>query len=262
MHTQIVLSVIFASIIVVYSVRYKLLTISGGVAAFILAVLVFGFGGWPWAVPLLAFFFLSSLLSKTGKEQKTRFKNTFEKTGIRDWGQVAANGGLPGIFIALYILKPDDLYYQLYLVALAVATADTWATEIGVLFSSSPRYITNFKTVEPGISGAVSLLGTLASLLGSFLIGTIGFLFLKINADQFLLITLSGFVGALIDSYIGATIQGQYRCVVCDSYTERKTHCETPTKIIKGYNFINNDMVNFLSALFATIIYFIISSNL
>ena len=257
MNMQILIAVILAVIIVIFSLRYKMLTKSGAVAAFLLAVLVFGFGGWAWAIPLLAFFFLSSFLSKTGKEKKQKFKNTFEKTGVRDWGQVAANGGLPGLFVFLYALTPNELYYQLYLVALAAVTADTWATEVGVLFSQKPRFITNFKTVEPGISGAVSLLGTLASLVGSFLISTIGFLFLKIDAYQFLLIIVSGFLGSVIDSYIGATIQGQYQCTVCNNYTERKIHCGQPARLIKGYRFINNDLVNFAAALFSVAIYFL-----
>ena len=258
MNNQILISVVLAVIIVILSLRFRLLTKSGAAAAFILAVLVFGFGGWAWAIPLLAFFFLSSFLSKTGKEKKQRFKNTFEKTGVRDWGQVAANGGLPGLFVFLYAITSNELYYQLYLVALAAVTADTWATEVGVLFCAKPRFIKNFKTVEPGISGAVSLLGTLASLVGSFLISAIGLLFFKIDAEQFLLITISGFLGSIIDSYIGATIQGQYQCTVCHDYTERKTHCGRPTKILKGYRFINNDIVNFAAALFSIAIYFFI----
>jgi len=258
MSIQILIAVFLAIIIVFISLRYKLLTKSGAAATFILAILVFGFGGWAWAIPLLAFFFLSSFLSKTGKEVKQKFKNTFEKTGVRDWGQVIANGGLPGIFVFLYALTPDKLYYQFYLVALAAVTADTWATEIGVLFSAKPRFITNFKTVEPGISGAVSLLGTLASLVGSFLISAIGLLFLKIDAYQFLLITISGFLGSIIDSYIGATIQGQYQCTVCNDYTERKVHCGQPAKLIKGYRFINNDLVNFTAALVSIFIYFLL----
>ena len=255
MSIQFLIAVILAVIIVVFSLRFNLLTQSGAVAAFILAVLVFGIGGWAWAIPLLAFFFLSSFLSKTGKEKKQKFKNTFEKTGVRDWGQVAANGGLPGIFVFIYALTSNELCYQLYLVALAAVTADTWATEVGVLFSQKPRFITNFKAVEPGISGAVSLLGTLASLVGSFLISTIGFLFLKIDAYQFLLIMTTGFLGTIIDSYIGATIQGQYQCTVCNDYTEKKIHCGQPAKLIKGYRFINNDLVNFLAAIFSVTIY-------
>jgi len=255
---QVLLGVFLALIIVILSFKAKFLNFSGSVATFILAVLIFGFGGWKWSVPILVFFIISSLLSKAGKKRKEKFKNTFEKSGVRDYAQVVANGGLAGLFIFIHIFHPEPLYYHLYLVSLAAANADTWATEIGVLFKTTPRMITSFKKVEPGVSGAISFFGTFASFLGSLIIAFSGYFF-SISLEHFIIITIAGFFGSIIDSFLGATIQGQYQCSVCALYTEKKIHCDSLTNKEKGFRWLNNDLVNILSALFSILLFIFLS---
>ena len=58
--------------------------------------------------------------------------------------------------------------------AVATATADTLASEIGVL--QEPRLITNFKKVPAGTDGAISILGTSAAIVGAGIIGFASFL--------------------------------------------------------------------------------------
>ena len=230
-------------------------------ATFVLAMIVFGLGGWAWAVPILTFFILSSLLSKAGKRRKQTFSDTFEKSGVRDVGQVLANGGLAGLFALLGYFFNNDLFYQLYLVSLAVVNADTWATEIGVLFGK-PVLITTFKPAQPGVSGAVSFFGTLASLTGSFIIALSGLYFFNnlTNKTALLItITLSGLVGSIADSFMGALVQGQYTCSVCGKYTERKIHCAQPTNLISGQAWLNNDWVNILATVVGLIFYLLIT---
>lgn len=254
---QLAIGTLFGFTLVVVSYRFHFLTLSGSIATFILAVLVFGFGGLAWTIPILVFFFISSILSKTGKTKKQKFKNTFEKTGIRDYTQVIANGGLAGLFLLGWIFFPHPVFFHLYLVALASATADTWATEIGVLSKSKPILITSFKKVEPGVSGGVTLYGTLASFSGSLTIALSGYIFSR-DLTATMLITIAGFLGSLMDSLLGATIQGQYKCSQCNSYTEKKIHCGSNTIISKGLNWFNNDLVNIFSAIGASIIFFIL----
>ena len=255
---QVILGSFLAFLIVLLSYKAKFLNFSGSVATFFLAVLIFGFGGWKWSIPILVFFILSSLLSKAGKRRKEKFKNTFEKSGTRDYAQVIANGGLAGFFVFLHIFYPEPIFYHLYLVSLAAANSDTWATEIGVLFKTTPRMITTFKKVEPGVSGAISFFGTSASFLGSFIIALSGFIF-SISLSHLLLITISGFFGSIIDSILGASIQGQYQCTRCKAYTEKKTHCNSKTDRIRGFQWLSNDMVNILSVLISIFLFFLLS---
>ena len=83
-------------LVAVLSWRAGLLTGSGAVATFWLAVPVFGFGGWMWTAPMVTFFLLSSLLSKVGRRVKAQYDLMFEKGDRRDWAQVVANGGIAG----------------------------------------------------------------------------------------------------------------------------------------------------------------------
>lgn len=239
-----------ALITVVLSHQAKFLNLSGSAMTFLLALCIYGLGGSKWTMPILTFFILSSFLSKAGKRIKLKFKETFEKTGVRDYAQVMANGGIGGVLVIINFFYPDDILYTLYLISLAVSTADTWATEIGVYFKPKPVLITTLKKVEPGVSGAISLHGSLGALSGSGLIILCGSFFHSYNLQQSAILILCGFGGSMIDSIIGATIQGQYHCTTCNKYTEKKTHCHQPTIIHRGCDKINNDLVNLASALF------------
>ncbi len=244
-----------AALVGFISFKIGFLSLSGSLMTFLLATFIFGLGGWAWAVPILTFFILSSLLSKFGKKQKQRFKNTFEKSGVRDYAQVLANGGIPGILMILNFIFPHDFFYSLYLLSLAVATADTWSTELGVLSKSRPVLITTLKKVDPGISGAISLIGTLGGLVGAFLVILSGYLFARFSLTHFLLLLIFSLLGDFLDSLIGATLQGQYQCNVCSKYTEKKMHCSKPTKLIQGYRIIDNDTVNLSANLLALFLF-------
>lgn len=55
----------------------------------------------------------------------------------------------------------QSVTFVILLGALAAATADTWATEIGAFSPRNPRHILSFQEVTKGSSGGVTLLGTL-----------------------------------------------------------------------------------------------------
>ncbi len=229
---------------------------SGAVSTFLLGAIVFGIGKWEYSLPILLFFVLSSLLSKLGKEWKQKFAATFQKGGRRDFGQVAANGGVAGLIVLLWNYIPWGGWYFLFVGSIAAVTADTWATEIGVFSRQSPRHVLNFRQVPPGTSGGITLLGLGAALLGSLVIVFVGGLatnnYALVNHGFLLasLITVAGFLGSIVDSIIGATIQAQYQCPACGKITEKKIHCQHHrTQVISGYPIIDNDVVNGLCAL-------------
>ncbi len=230
--------------------RLRMLALSGAVVTFLLATVIFGIGGWKWTLPIFAFFILSSVLSKWRKNQKRSFEAMFEKSGTRDAGQVAANGGIAGLLILIWYVTMDERVYFLYLAALAVVTADTWGTEIGVLSKSQPRSILSFRKVAPGSSGGVSVLGTAGGALGAFIVVLTALPFtpgMELSAAAVL--ALVGVFGSASDSILGATVQAQYRCVNCGAVTERRRHCDASSPLIRGKNWINNDAVNVLSTL-------------
>jgi uncharacterized protein (TIGR00297 family) len=245
------IGMLLALIIALISYRLRFLDGGGSVALFLLGTIVFGVGRWTFAVPILAFFVLSSLLSKMGKKRKHKLLTVFEKSGRRDAAQVLANGGIPGLMLLFWYFFQIDFFYILYIASLASVTSDTWATEIGVLAKGRPRSILTFKPVPMGTSGGISWLGTLGSALGALVIVMIGFLFSPHSSPRVLgwsevwLILVGGVFAGLVDSFLGATVQAQFQCPSCLKITEKKKHCDNiKTDFYKGFGWINNDVVN------------------
>lgn len=236
---------------------------SGAAGALIVGTLIFGLGGWVWGIVLAVFFVSSSALSHFKEREKAAVAEKFEKGHRRDLGQVLANGGLGAAIAALSALVPEsavprDVWFYLFIGVMATVTADTWATELGTLSKAAPRLITSGRTVEVGTSGGVSPLGTSVSLVGGLLIGlTAGVLgaaagLLPWSAALVvgLVGALSGAAGSLLDSLMGATVQQIYYCDTCRKETERKVHrCGTTTRPLRGWGWMNNDLVNLLSSL-------------
>jgi uncharacterized protein (TIGR00297 family) len=269
-----------ALVIALAAWRSRALSPNGAVTAVLLGAVIFGLGGLGWAVLLLAFFISSSVLSRLFRKRKRALDEKFSKGSQRDAGQVAANGGIAGIFVLFHTAFPANQWAWIgFAAALAAANADTWATEIGVLSHTSPRLITNGQVVERGTSGGVTLTGTLAALGGSALIALLAVIFwqghiltLPTGSPDWLdtlvsspaaalpcpqtltwlgLITLAGLAGSLIDSFLGATLQAIYHCPVCQKETERHPlhSCGSLTYLIRGMRRLDNDWVNTLCTL-------------
>ncbi len=221
-----VLALVFAGVVAVAAYWLKMLNRNGALAAFLLGFLVFGFGGIPWTIVLLAFFVSSSGLSKLLKKSNEKLEEKYAKGSRRDAGQVLANGGVAGLMVVFHILFPDSsLPWVGYCAAFAAANADTWATELGVLSKTSPRLLSTWKPVPMGTSGGVTVFGSLAAVAGALLIAVIS-LFFPINADMnweaFALVVLAaGVLGSLVDSLLGATVQAIYWCPNCGKETEQ-----------------------------------------
>jgi len=229
--------------------RAQSLSKDGALAATFIGTIIFGLGGWQWAVLLLAFFGSSSILTRIFKNRKMDLDEKYSKGGKRDAGQVFSNGGVATAFVLVHVFFPQMIWaWPGFAAALAAANADTWATELGVLDPNLPRLITSLrKRVERGTSGGVSLYGTSAALLGAGFIGALSTIFIPDNrAFGFLLVTVSGLLGSLFDSLLGATVQAIYFCPSDRKETEKYPlhSCGTPTIQIRGWKWLNNDLVN------------------
>jgi uncharacterized protein (TIGR00297 family) len=239
--------------------RAGALSRSGAWGATLTGGLIFGLGGLPWAVLLLAFFISSSALSRAFARRKAGLSEKFSKGSRRDWGQVFANGGLGALLAVIYALRPELAWpWIAFAGAMAAVNADTWATELGVLNPSPPRLITTGKTVERGTSGAISLLGSLAALGGAGLVALLAAAFSTQTPDPlrgFLIVMtaslLGGLAGSFFDSLLGATVQAIYYCPACHKETERHPRhlCGTETVQKRGWRWLNNDWVNFAASL-------------
>ncbi len=227
------------------------LSTAGAIAATLVGAAAVA-AGWEWGALLVLYFVTSSLLSRLGADEKARRSGAVvEKGGARDAVQVLANGGL----FAVCVLAASITDYRTTaplaiaaLGALGASAADTWATEVGVLFGGIPRSLRTLRRCPPGTSGAVSLVGTLAMIAGALFVGvTARALGLS---DAVGVVTVGGTAGAIADSLLGATLQERRWCDACSLPTERHLHdCGTATRVAGGQPWIDNDAVNLVATL-------------
>jgi len=253
----------FSFLLATLAYRLKALTLGGTAGAMLLGSFVFSIGGIYWVIPMATFFLLSSILSKIGRLKRTILKGMVEKGSQRDILQVYANGGVSLIIAILYYFTGSDLLYLMFLGSLAAATADTWGTEIGTFSKTEPRHILTFNKVPAGTSGGITALGTSGFFMGAGILTLSGIFPISGSIIHlFIIVAISGILGALLDSVIGATLQAQYLCPKCQKTTEKLIHCvNNPTTLISGVRWIDNDVVNLActtsGALFVLLFYYL-----
>ncbi len=207
--------------------------------------------GWAWAGLLIAFFVSSTALTIWRSDDKMRRTiNTIPQVLERNALQVAANGGFFALFLAVSMRSPNPRWEIAALGALAAANADTWATEIGIMLGGTPRSIFTWKRVPLGMSGGVTVMGTLAGIAGATFIGLIAsYLLPSLGSRTLLVVAAAGSVGMLSDSLAGATLQARRYCDRCRQWTERRVHpCGYRTTHRRGFKWMTNDEVNLIGS--------------
>lgn len=196
-------------LILLFAYKAKSITVDGIFAAILTATVLFALGGVWLGVSLLAFFLLGSAISKLKNESKRDAENRQEASGARNWKQVLANS-FPAsflLFISLFY-KEDHSFKLLSFSVFAAACADTFSSEIGMLFNGRVFNILNGKAMPKGLSGGISLVGLFAGILGS---AVMAFLAIPDFGWKGYFITLFlGFLGTIIDSLLGAALQRKY----------------------------------------------------
>jgi uncharacterized protein (TIGR00297 family) len=168
----------------------------GGIILAVVFGVVMLYGGLPYLALMLAFFALAVLATRYEYEIK-RDIGLYEHE--RGWENVLSNGFLPSILVLLSPLTGP----MPFIASVAAITADKFGSEIGVLEAKNPVSIFDFKPVKPGTSGAMSRLGTVASLAGASAVGACAMFAFGINPTQALLIGMAGFAGSVVDTFFG-----------------------------------------------------------
>lgn len=256
---------VFAGVLALGAWRARALSTSGAVAAFAVGALTYGSGAVPFALVLLAFFVPSVGLSRLGKRRKRELVD-IGKGGARDAFQVLANGGVATLCAVLFALAHDPRWAWAFAGAYAAATADTWATELGTLARRAPRSILTLRPVPTGLSGGITLPGTLAEVVGALWIGAValacftGTLSPSGSSLRLLAVALAGVVGSTVDSVLGATVQELRRCDGCGRNCETDPHdCGAPTRLVRGLPGASNDVVNLLATVAGAAVAFVLA---
>lgn len=219
--------VLAVGLIGVYTYRKDMLNAAGAFAAFVAGSLIVLFTNFLWLLLLFSLLGLGSAATRWHFSQKEAKKVSEKGGGRRSTRNVVANGATPAIlavaapFVAASSWGPDVAGVA-YVSAIAVAAADTFASEFGSL-AKRVRLITTFKVVPAGVDGGVSWPGQWAALAGGLIISLLGALFLgvlpvwlhattapimRVTPWTLLLPTAMGFLGCQVDSVLGATLEG------------------------------------------------------
>ena len=183
----------------------KSLDLFGSAVMIIMGIVIIFSAGTNWLLLIILFLVMSLVATRYSKKYK-RSLGQFE--GRRTSKNVISNG-----VVACFMAAFGGYYLPFvagFIGAIATATADTLASEIGVL-DQNPRLITTFQKVDPGTNGAVSTLGTAVGIFGAAVIGIASY-FLGIMSNPLIAITvaiISGTVGCFMDSILGALFENR-----------------------------------------------------
>lgn len=243
---QFLLVVILFAALAAFAFYKKWLTISGAVAACWMALLLYSTGGYKAFIAPGIFLISGSLLSKLNKTQK-------EKDG-RNAKQVFANGITGIVFMLLFGVTQQQVYLITAIVSFCISMADSASSELGFYFKGKTYDILSFKKMPPGVSGGISVEGTLAGLVAAIVLSFAAGLFYDLSFWVFMLVAIAGFVGMLADSVLGSWLQVKYQ-------TASGILSDDPSpgsKKVKGFSWCSNDSVNILSNILITWLFFYI----
>ena len=252
------LSLTLNGAIALWAYRKQKLTLSGALAAFSLGVLTIVWGHWTF-FPLMLMFFLSSVLIRRVVTLWHQPKGTVVKAHeARTHVQVFSNGGVLAFLSVLYALHPHDAYIYAAGISMAAATADTWASELGVLSPVEPKSLWRKIPLAQGLSGGVTPLGLWASLAGSAFVSSFSIAFFALrdglSATGLILSLLMigvGFMGSIVDSLIGEFLQAKYRNL---RHEILEVASSASDQLVSGWRWMDNNLVNFVSNVIVVIV--------
>ena len=194
--------------------RVPLMTKGGWISAGILGSILWGCLSWEGWSSVVIYLLFGSLVTKIGYKFKKQ-KGIAEKRGGRRGPENVWGSAATGLFFAIMIKLnfANVLFYKIgFAASFAAKLADTFGSEIGKRFGRNTYLITSLREVNRGTEGAVSLEGTLASAIGSIFMSSIMF-FLSIitTKNQFVIVSISGFLATISESIIGAIFQEKYK---------------------------------------------------
>jgi uncharacterized protein (TIGR00297 family) len=272
---RIIVAVALSVLLSLHGYSKKSLDLSGAVAAFFVGVISLG-SSYRFGILLLLFYYSSSKLTKLKEDIKAKLEDEYLAGGQRSFVQVFASSLFAVIVCALYVIycgedrnidfsdpsvMLSNQFACLIVAHYACANGDTWASELGILAPSRPRLVTSLflREVPPGTNGGMSVRGTMASLFGGLFIGLayslLAFFYLprsdRSHMEQLAMMIvfggLSGVVGSLLDSLLGATLQASYYSREKKKIVKRMDAADRSVERICGTDVLSNETVNFLS---------------
>jgi uncharacterized protein (TIGR00297 family) len=182
----------------------RVLDIPGSVLAFAMAlVIVVSPGGYLWLLLLIGFVGFGFLVTKLYWSKKVAMGLAEGKKGVRGWRNVAANGLVPAILALLTFWVPQEKVLVGFVAAIATASSDTFASELGVLSNRVYLLTAPWKKVPRGTNGGVSNWGHLMALVGAVIPTLVAIPLVALPWRLAWIPVLAGWLGCQVDSILG-----------------------------------------------------------
>ena len=233
---------IFLVVLAVLGITYrkKWLTDSGTAAALLLGTVIV-FSSDPLLIVSIGIFFVAGSLT-------SRLHPELKDAGGRDAIQVFSNGLVAVLCLLVFMLTKNSIYICAYFMSICISFADTMSSDIGLYFRQKTYDILTFQPIAAGLSGGISVAGTLAGVVTSVLFSGMMFFIFDLEIKDACFIALAGTFGMILDSIIGS--KWQLKHIHKGIVTEDTGN--TLTQYYKGVPWMSNNMVNMLTNMIVT----------
>lgn len=174
--------------------------------------------------------------------------------------QVLINGAPALLGFLLFKIYADEAFFLLGAAALCSCFSDSCASDFGYFSNQTPYDFIKRKKVAKGLSGGITLLGSVACVLGAAVVAAISLINRPLSFVP-LFVFAGGILGCFFDTVLGSLFQALYRYPIPkdpdESGANEYGYSETPVPyknavLIKGSKWVNNDLVNLFSSVIAS----------
>ncbi len=191
--------------------RLPVLTNHGWWHAWALGTLLGATVGWQGWLAVVLYLAFGSAVTKLGFARKAELGIAEARGGRRGpenvWGSAATGATLA--LLSQWPGAPVGILMVGFVASFAAKLGDTCGSEIGKRWGRTTISLSRLKAVPPGTEGAVSLEGTLASLVGAGVFSLIGCTLALLSWELWLPISVIAWLATLVESLIGSELQPQ-----------------------------------------------------
>lgn len=205
------------------------LSLSGIAAAFLLGTLTWRAFGSSGFLLVATYYVAGTAATKVKMAQKEAHGIAEKRKGRRGPSSVfgSSAAGCVCAFLSISGIGGEAfarLWELAFVASFCTKLNDTVSSEIGKAYGKTTYLVTTFATVPRGTEGGISIEGTLAGLLASTFLASVGFLMGEINVGEGMICVMASQIANVGESIIGAALQ------------ERE-----------GFRWLNNDVANIIN---------------
>ncbi len=199
-------------------------------------------------------------LLETSQDRIDMGTNTFKNAQGTNITSVTSIYTAPSLKTSI-LLELDIANTTTAVVETSVQVTDTSASSTSYLVKNAPipsgsalQVISGQKVIS-GDSGGITLVGTIGSILGSSLIGLLGYSH-GLEIKTIIIVIISGFLSSIVDSILGSTVQARHiskdGMIITEKYKKS-------FYLYTGSKNINNDIVNLYCTLAGPLVFLLYS---